>query len=104
MTFLWMSDHVSVNGVDGVSQMMFWLTIQFFRGNVNMNEWDLLQNLRKSNTLQCPENSTLLKRQVIVALLTFRLTEQGTFSSAHEKKQGFLASSYSCTCHIFATL
>lgn len=48
-------------------------------------------------------NSTLLKRQVLVALLTFRLTEQGTYFCAHEKKQRILASSYSCTCHILAT-
>ena len=38
----------------------------------------------------------------LVALLTFRLTEQGTFNSAHEKKQALLASSYSSTSHNFA--
>jgi len=44
----------------------------------------------------------------IVALLTFRLSEQGTPTlvrfSAHEIKQVFLASSYSCTCHSLATM
>ena len=48
-------------------------------------------------------NSTPIEAlSFLVALLTFRLTEQGTFTSAHEMKQAFLASSYSCTCHILA--
>ena len=48
-------------------------------------------------------NSTLLKRQFFDGVTYFQVDGARHFTSAHKMKQVFLASSYSCTCHILAT-
>ena len=90
-TFLWMSDHVS-EWVDESIPFKCWLLT--WRLSRVYNEWiklyhiaPLLSWVEKN---QCPEFNPVWSARVLVALLTFRLTEQGTFISAHEKKQGFL--------------
>ena len=83
--------------------MIFLADYTIFRwGNINMNEWTCFYyklwktySVRKFNPI---EASSVIDFQVDGARHLL------TFSSAHEKKQGFLASSYSCTCHIFLLL